>query len=126
MEVLTGIERIPVCTGYRVGDDVLREMPMRQTEFHRAEPVYEELPGWTEDITGARSFEDLPKNAQAYVEALEDMSGAPIAAIGVGPGRDQTVARNPLFSPASFAAYEGQRIVTARTSPRLPTRRRHA
>jgi adenylosuccinate synthase len=97
MDVLTGIERIPVCTAYRVGGEVLREMPMTQTEFHAAEPVYEELPGWTEDISGARTFEDLPKNAQAYVEALEQMSGAPISAIGVGPGRDQTVVRKPLI-----------------------------
>jgi adenylosuccinate synthase len=96
MDVLTGIERIPVCTGYRVGGEVLREMPMTQTEFHQAEPVYDELPGWTEDITGARSFDDLPKNAQSYVEALEDMSGAPISAIGVGPSREQTVVRKPL------------------------------
>src|SRR3954454_22613507 len=96
MDVLTGIERIPVCTGYRVGDQVLREMPMTQTEFHQAQPVYEELPGWTEDISGARSFDDLPKNAQSYVEALEDMSGAPIAAIGVGPRRGQTGVREAL------------------------------
>jgi adenylosuccinate synthase len=97
LDVLTGIERIPVCTGYRVGDAVLREMPMTQTEFHQAEPVYEELPGWSEDITAARSFDDLPKTAQSYIEALEDMSGAPISAIGVGAGRDQTVIRNPLI-----------------------------
>jgi adenylosuccinate synthase len=97
MDVLTGIERIPVCTGYRVGDTVLREMPMTQTEFHAAEAVYEELPGWSDDISGARSFDDLPKNAQTYVEALEDFSGAPISAVGVGPGRDQTVVRKPLI-----------------------------
>ena len=97
LDVLTGIERIPVCTGYRVDGEVLREMPMTQTEFHNAEPVYEELPGWSEDITAARSFDDLPKNAQSYVQALEDMSGAPMSAIGVGPGREQTVVRRPLL-----------------------------
>jgi adenylosuccinate synthase len=96
LDVLTGIERIPVCTGYRVGDAVLREMPVTQTEFHAAEPVYEELPGWSEDITAARTFEDLPANARAYIEALEDMSGAPMALIGVGPGRDETVVRRDL------------------------------
>jgi adenylosuccinate synthase len=97
LDVLTGIERIPVCTGYRVDGQVLREMPMTQTEFHNAEPVYEELPGWSEDISAARSFDDLPKNAQSYVQALEDMSGGPMSAIGVGPGRDQTVVRKPLI-----------------------------
>ncbi|HVE63615.1 MAG TPA: adenylosuccinate synthase [Mycobacteriales bacterium] len=91
LDVLSGIERIPVCVGYRVGGIVVNEMPMSQTDFHHAVPVYEELPGWDEDISLARSLDDLPKNAQAYVTALEDMSGARISAIGVGPGRDQTV-----------------------------------
>ncbi|HIY40222.1 MAG TPA: adenylosuccinate synthetase, partial [Candidatus Nocardiopsis merdipullorum] len=61
------------------------------TEFHHAEPVYEYLDGWSEDITGARKFEELPKNAQTYVRTLEEMAGAPISAIGVGPGREQTL-----------------------------------
>ena len=69
---------------------------MTQTEFHHAKPIYEYLDGWQEDITGAKSFDDLPTNAQAYVRALEEMSGAPISAIGVGPGRDQTLSLRPL------------------------------
>ncbi|HET9945854.1 MAG TPA: adenylosuccinate synthase [Actinomycetes bacterium] len=91
LDVLTGWERIPVCVGYDVGGTVHREMPMTQTDFHHATPVYELFDGWDEDISGARSLTDLPKTAQAYVAALEEMSGAPISAIGVGPGRDQTV-----------------------------------
>jgi adenylosuccinate synthase len=91
LDVLTGWERIPVCVAYQVEGVRHDEMPMTQTDFHHAVPVYEHLPGWDEDITGARSLADLPKTAQAYVQALEDMSGAPISAIGVGPGRDQTV-----------------------------------
>jgi adenylosuccinate synthase len=91
LDVLSGLERIPVCVAYRVGGEVVAEMPVSQTDFHHAEPVYEELPGWSEDITEVKSFEDLPKNAQGYVKALEDMSGAPISAIGVGPGREQTL-----------------------------------
>ena len=91
LDVLTGWERIPVCVGYDVGGTVHREMPMTQTDFHHATPVYEMFDGWDEDISGARSLTDLPKTAQAYVAALEEMSGAPISAIGVGPGRDQTV-----------------------------------
>ncbi|MFF4122013.1 adenylosuccinate synthase [Microbispora rosea] len=91
LDVLSGLERIPVCVAYDV-DGVRRdEIPMTQTEFHHATPIYEELPGWQEDITGAKTFEDLPPNAQAYVRALEEMSGAPISAIGVGPGRTQTI-----------------------------------
>jgi len=64
---------------------------MSQTDFHHAVPVYEEFPGWDEDITAARSLEDLPKNARRYVEALEAMTSAPISVIGVGPGRDESV-----------------------------------
>ena len=91
LDVLTGWERIPVCVGYDVGGTRHDEMPMTQTDFHHATPVYEHLDGWDEDISGARSLSDLPKAAQAYVAALEEMSGAPISAIGVGPERDQTV-----------------------------------
>jgi adenylosuccinate synthase len=96
LDVLTGIEEIPVCTGYRIGDTVLDEMPMTQTEFHHAEPVYETLPGWDEDISAARSMEDLPKTARGYIEALEAMSGAPMSVIGVGPDRDETIVVRPL------------------------------
>ena len=91
LDVLTGIERIPVCVAYEVDGVRHDEMPMTQTEFHHAAPVYEYLDGWTEDITGAKTLEDLPPNARRYVTALEEMSGAPISAIGVGPGRDQTL-----------------------------------
>ena len=91
LDVLTGRERIPVCVGYDIDGIRHHEIPMTQTEFHHAVPVYEYLDGWSEDITGARKFEELPKNAQAYVRTLEEMVGAPISAIGVGPGRDQTL-----------------------------------
>jgi len=91
LDVLTGWERIPVCVAYDVDGQRHDEMPMTQTEFFHARPIYEELPGWDEDITGAKSLEDLPKNAQGYVRALEEFSGAPISAVGVGPGREETV-----------------------------------
>jgi adenylosuccinate synthase len=91
LDVLTGWERVPVCVAYDVDGERVEEMPMTQTGFHHARPVYEFFDGWDEDISSARSLADLPKNAQAYVEALQEMSGAPISAIGVGPGRDQTV-----------------------------------
>ncbi|MEU8320953.1 adenylosuccinate synthase [Nonomuraea sp. NPDC048881] len=91
LDILSGLERIPVCVAYEVDGERFDEIPMTQTDFHHAVPVYEELPGWKEDISNAKSFDDLPPNAQSYVRALEEMSGAPISAIGVGPGRDQTV-----------------------------------
>jgi adenylosuccinate synthase len=96
LDVLDGWERIPVCVAYDVDGVRHDEMPMTQTDFHHARPIYEFFDGWDEDISGARSLDDLPKNAQQYVSALEDMSGAPISAIGVGPGRDQTVQLRPL------------------------------
>ena len=91
LDVLTGLEQIPVCVAYDVDGVRHDEMPMTQTEFHHAQPVFEYFPGWTEDISGARTLEDLPANARDYVLALERMSGTRISAIGVGPGRDQVI-----------------------------------
>ena len=91
LDVLTGWEKIPVCVAYEVDGKRVNEGPASQTDFHHTKPIYEYLPGWSEDISGARKVSDLPKNAQAYVKFLEDASGAPISAIGVGPGRDETI-----------------------------------
>ena len=97
LDVLTGIERIPVCVAYDVDGVRVEEMPLTQTGFHHAKPIYEDFDGWTEDISGAKVFEDLPPAAQEYVLALEKISGARMSAIGVGPARDQTVVRHPLL-----------------------------
>jgi adenylosuccinate synthase len=97
LDVLTGWERIPLCVAYDVNGVRHDEMPMTQTDFHHARPIYEELPGWDEDITGVRAFEDLPKNARAYVQAVEELSGAPVSAIGVGAGREATIQIRPLL-----------------------------
>jgi len=91
LDILTGWEHVPVCVAYDVDGVRHDEMPMTQTDFHHAKPIYEYLPGWDEDITKAREFSDLPANAQSYVHTLEQMSGAPISAIGVGPARDATI-----------------------------------
>jgi adenylosuccinate synthase len=96
LDVLTGLEKIPVCVAYDVDGVRHDEVPVSQSDLHHATPIYEEFPGWTEDITDARSFEDLPQAAQDYVLALETMSGARISAIGVGPGRDAIVVRHDL------------------------------
>ncbi|WP_337061318.1 adenylosuccinate synthase [Kineococcus sp. G2] len=97
LDTLTGWERIPVCVAYDVDGVRHDEIPMSQSDFHHAKPVYEFFDGWTEDISGARSVNDLPKNAQRYVEALEELSGARISAVGVGPDREQTVVRHDLL-----------------------------
>jgi adenylosuccinate synthase len=91
LDVLSSWERVPVCVAYEVDGVRHDEMPMTQTEFHHARPVYEHLDGWWEDISGCRSFDALPANAQAYVRALEEMSGTQIWGVGVGPGREQTL-----------------------------------
>ena len=98
LDVLDSWERIPVCVAYEIDGERVDELPMTQTGFHHAKPIYEYLPGWQEDISGARSLEDLPKNARAYVQFLEDVSGAPISAIGVGQDRDATIAVRDLIN----------------------------
>jgi adenylosuccinate synthase len=72
-------------------------MPANQTDFHHAQPIYEELPGWSEDITGARSLADLPANARNYLDRIEELSGTRISAVGVGPGQEETIEVNDLF-----------------------------
>ncbi len=96
LDVLSGLEKVPVCVAYDVAGTRHAEMPMTQTEFHHATPVYEHLDGWWEDISGAKTLEDLPRNARAYLMALQDMIGAPVSAVGVGPRRDQTLQLRPL------------------------------
>lgn len=97
LDVLTGYAELPVCVAYDVDGERVEEMPLTQTGLHHAVPIYEMLPGWSEDISAARTFADLPRNAQAYVRRLEELSGAPISAIGVGPGRDETVEINSFL-----------------------------
>ena len=97
LDVLTGWEKIPVCVAYDVDGTRVEELPASQSDFHHAKPIYEYLPGWSEDISKAKSINDLPKNAKAYVEYLEKISGAPISAIGVGPGRDETIVVRDLI-----------------------------
>ncbi|WP_042371649.1 adenylosuccinate synthase [Streptacidiphilus neutrinimicus] len=97
LDVLTGWEQIPVCVAYDVDGTRVDEVPHSQSDFHHAKPIYEMLPGWSEDITKAQTFEDLPKNAQDYVKALEELSRCRISAIGVGPGRTETIQVHSLL-----------------------------
>jgi adenylosuccinate synthase len=97
LDVLTGIKEIPVCVAYDVDGVRMEEIPVSQSDFHHTKPIYEIFPGWDEDITGAKTFEDLPQNAQNYVLALETLSGTRISAIGVGPDRNATIVRHDLL-----------------------------
>jgi adenylosuccinate synthase len=94
LDVLSGLENVPICVAYEVDGKRVEDMPMTQTDVHHAVPVYEEMPGWFEDLSAFRTFEELPANAQAYVHRIEELTGAPVSAIGVGPGRDQTITRD--------------------------------
>ncbi len=96
LDVLTGIEKIPVCVAYDVDGVRHDEMPTDQSAFHHAKPILEYFDGWTEDIYGVQTFEELPLNAQKYVLALEEMSGCRISSIGTGPGREHTIVRHEL------------------------------
>lgn len=97
LDVLTGYKQIPVCVAYDVDGRRVDEMPADQTSFHHAKPIYEELPGWEEDITGCRRFEELPVNAQAYVRRLEELSACRISVVGVGAGREASIERTALL-----------------------------
>ena len=96
LDVLSGLDKVPVCIAYDVDGRRYDDMPMTQTDFHHARPVYEYLDGWGEDISGATSFDELPANARAYSRAIEEMSGTRVSAVGVGPGRAQTVVVHSL------------------------------
>jgi len=96
LDVLTGLDKVPVCVAYDIDGVRHDEMPVNQSDFHHAKPIYEELPGWWEDISRCRTFEELPENARRYVLRVEELIGARVSAIGVGPGRDEIIERHPL------------------------------
>jgi len=96
LDVLSSLDTVPICVAYEVDGVRHDEMPMSQSDIHHAKPIYEEMPGWWEDISEARTFEELPQNAQNYVLRLEELSGAFISCIGVGPGRDETIVRREI------------------------------
>jgi len=96
LDILTGLDTVPVCVAYDVEGVRHDEMPVNQSDVHHARPIYETLPGWWEDISGCRSFEELPVNAQRYVLRLEELIGARVSAIGVGPARDAIIERFDL------------------------------
>lgn len=97
LDVLTGLERVPICVAYEIDGERVEEMPVNQSDIHHATPIYEYLDGWWEDITHCRTFEELPANAQAYVLRAEELIGARVSAIGVGPGREEIIQRHPLL-----------------------------
>lgn len=97
LDVLSGLEKIKLCVGYRVNGEVIYEFPQSQKIFRACEPVYEEMQGWQEDITAVRTFEELPEAAQAYVHRIEELTETQVTLVAVGPGREQTIVRGEIF-----------------------------
>ena len=102
LDVLTGLKTIPICVAYDVENadgthTRYDDMPTDQDAFARATPIYEEMPGWNEDISQVHRFEDLPETTQAYVRRLEELSGCRISAIGTGPQRDHIISVHSLL-----------------------------
>jgi adenylosuccinate synthase len=97
LDVLTGLDKVPICVAYDIDGERHDEMPVNQTDIHHAKPIYEELPGWWEDISAARTLRDLPANARAYLRRVEELSGSRISTVGVGPQRDATITIHDLI-----------------------------
>ena len=96
IDVLSGIETLKICTAYSYKGELITEYPASLKVLDECEPVYEELPGWTEDITGVKSLDELPVNARHYVERVTQLTGIPLTNFSVGPDRNQTnVGRSP-------------------------------
>ena len=91
LDVLTGVDRIKICTSYYLDNQPYQTIPARIEDFEQCQPKYIELDGWTEDITNVKSFEELPENAKAYLQTLEELVGIPIVLFSVGPDRNQTI-----------------------------------
>lgn len=90
IDVLTGIETLKICTAYRYKGELITEYPANLRTLAECEPVYEELPGWTEDVTGVKDLSELPANARHYIERVSQLTGIPLSVFSVGPDRNQT------------------------------------
>ena len=91
LDVLTGLHRLKICVGYEYDGQMLKEFPYQGAVLARCQPIYEEMDGWTDEISGARAYDELPPQARAYVARLEELAGVPIDIISVGPEREQTI-----------------------------------
>jgi adenylosuccinate synthase len=95
LDILSGLPEVRICVAYRLDGALVDRWPLNAAELERAEPVYETFPGWDDDCSGVRRFEDLPPTARAFVDALEGLAGVPVSLVSVGPERSQTIARGP-------------------------------
>ena len=98
LDVLTGFDKIKICTAYKMGDKIINNFPASLEDLAKCEPVYEELDGWNEDLTKIEKFEDLPENAKKYVARIEELVGVSVDMVSVGPNRAQTIIRKNIFA----------------------------
>ena len=98
LDVLTGFDKIKICTAYKMGDKIINNFPASLEDLAKCEPVYEELDGWNEDITNVEKFEDLPENAKKYIARIEELIDVNIDLVSVGPSRTQTIIRKNIFA----------------------------
>lgn len=98
LDVLTGFDKIKICTAYKMGDEIINNFPASLEDLAKCEPVYEELDGWHEDITKVENFDDLPENAKKYVARIEELIDVNIDLVSVGPNRTQTIIRKNIFA----------------------------
>ncbi|MEA3361579.1 MAG: adenylosuccinate synthase [Thermodesulfobacteriota bacterium] len=97
LDVLTGLNPVNLCVAYEDQGKTLESVPAKLSTLNNCIPVYEEMDGWNEDISGARTFDELPNNAQAYIKRIEEFIEVPVSIISVGPGRDETIiSKNPF------------------------------
>ncbi|MBH9968020.1 adenylosuccinate synthase [Bacillus sp. MKU004] len=99
IDVLTGIETLKICVAYKYKGEIMEEFPANLNILAECEPVYEELPGWTEDITGCKTLSELPENARHYLERVSQLTGIPLSIFSVGPDRSQTNVVRSVWSP---------------------------
>jgi adenylosuccinate synthase len=97
LDVLDDLEQLKICTGYRLNSTVIDYLPSSPTQLNDIEPVYETFEGWQEPTTECRTFADLPTAAQRYLKRIEELVGAPIAMVSVGPERDQVIEHSAIF-----------------------------
>ena len=98
LDVLTGFDKIKICTAYKMGDKIVNNFPASLEDLAKCEPVYEELDGWNEDLTNIEKFEDLPENAKKYIARIEELVGVNVDLVSVGPNRTQTIIRKNIFA----------------------------
>jgi len=99
LDVLTGLERLNVCVAYELDGKRIQSRPASLTALARCKPIYQEMAGWKEDISGARTLTELPAEARAYLKEIEEITGVPISVVSVGPGREETIVVDKLLVP---------------------------